>query len=243
MADRISAVFDHVAIAVRDWAVAERRWREQLGGGRSSVGENPVFTSRQLQFANGAKLELLSPSPQDGRPDNFVRRFLQRFGSTIHHVTLKVPDLHDALDVLAGAGLEVVDVRDDVEYWKEAFVRPSLIGGLVVQIAQTPFTDDDWAAFTGFSREAPRDDAVALAGPLLQHPDLVEAERIWTTLGATVTVTPGGLRCTWPDSPLDVVVAEGEPAGPVSLRMRGSGTHSAHPDEGPAVLDLELGGV
>jgi catechol 2,3-dioxygenase-like lactoylglutathione lyase family enzyme len=237
MADRIDAVLDHVAIAVPDWAAAERRWRDLLGAGRSSAGANPVFLSRQLQFANGAKIELLAASDDDPSPDNFVRRFLQRFGSTIHHVTLKVPDLHVALDVLRAGGLSAVDVRDDVDYWKEAFLRPSEVGGLVVQIAQTPFTDDDWAAFTGFTREAPRPDAAALLGPALRHPDIAEAERIWTLLGADVARNNGQLRCTWPDSPLDVVVTAGEPPGPGPLRMRGSGDLPATGDEGPAVVD------
>src|SRR5688500_8181371 len=147
MADRIDAVLDHVAIAVPDWATAEQRWRDRLGGGRSRVGENPIFSSRQLQYADGAKPEVLSP-PGGAAADNFVRHFLDRFGSTVHHVTLKVPDLHAALRVLEAAGLDAVDVRDDVEYWKEGFLRPSQVGGLVVQIAETTFTDDDWAAFT-----------------------------------------------------------------------------------------------
>ena len=236
MADRIDAVLDHVAIAVPDWATAEQRWRDQLGAGRSSVGENPVFISRQLQYANGAKLELLSPPP-DAAPDNFVRRFLDRFGATIHHVTFKVPELHAALRVLEAAGLDAVDVRDDVEYWKEGFLRPSQVGGLVVQIAETSFTDDDWATFTGFTRESPRAGAVELAGPLLRHPDLDEAERLWTLLGATVTRTNEGVRCTWPHSPLDVAISSGEPAGPAALRMRGSGDLSASADLGPRVVD------
>ena len=238
MADRIEAVLDHVAIAVPDWSVAEQRWRTQLGGGRSSVGENPVFASRQLQFANGAKLELLTAAPDDASPSNFVRYFLQRFGSGIHHVTLKVPDLHGALGVLAAAGFDAVDVRDDVDYWKEAFLRPSQVGGIVVQIAETPFTDEDWARFTGFTREAARVDAVDLAGPLLRHPDLDAARRQWTVLGAEVRNEDGRLRCTWPSSRLDVLVEEGAPAGPVSLRMRRSGDLPATDAEGPAVVDV-----
>lgn len=237
MADRIDAVLDHVAIAVPSWETAERRWREQLGGGRSSVGENPVFVSRQLQYANGAKLELLSP-PAGAGPDNFVRHFLDRFGSTIHHVTFKVPELHGALRVLEAAGLDAVDVRDDVEYWKEGFLRPSQVGGLVVQIAETTFTDDDWAEFTGFTREPPRPDAVQLAGPRLQHPDLDAAHRLWTVLGADVQRTDDGLRCSWPSSALDIVIASGDPAGPVALRMRGSTDLAADAASGPAVLEL-----
>lgn len=237
MADRIEAVLDHVAIAVPDWATAEQRWRDELGGGRSSAGENSIFVSRQLQYANGAKLELLSPSSSAG-PDNFVRGFLDRFGSAIHHITFKVPDLHAALRVLEAAGLDVVDVRDDVEYWKEGFLRPSQVGGLVVQIAETTLTDDDWAQFTGFTREPARGDAAQLHGPLLQHPDLDAAQQLWTVLGATIERDAAGLRCGWPSSTLDLVVRAGAPAGPVALRMHGSGELPASSEAGPAVVDL-----
>lgn len=235
MADRIEAVLDHVAVAVPDWRVAEQRWRDELGGGRSSAGENGVFASRQLQFANGGKLELLTPATDDRA--NFVRRFLDRFGSTIHHVTLKVPDLHAALGVIDAAGLEAVDINDSVEYWQEAFLRPSQVGGLVVQIAATRFNDDDWAAYTGFTREAAAPGAAALLGPLLHHPDLDAATRIWTTLGATVTRDQDQLNCTWPASPLDVVIEHGEPAGPVALRFSGAGDLPQSDEVGAAVVE------
>jgi catechol 2,3-dioxygenase-like lactoylglutathione lyase family enzyme len=237
MADCIDAVLDHVAIAVDDWATAETRWRAQLGAGRSSIGTNPTFGSRQLQFAGGGKLELLSP-PDVAADDNFVRRFLERFGSVLHHLTFKVPELHPALETLAAAGLDAVDVNDSFEHWHEAFLRPSQIGGLVVQIASTPFDDDDWAAFTGFTREAPRTDAAVLHGPLLRHPDIAQARMTWTALGARIAdEVPGQLRCSWPDSPLDVVIEEGTPAGPVALRMTGAGELPQAQGLGPAVID------
>lgn len=234
MADRIDAVLDHVAIAVPDWQVAERRWRDHLGGGRSSTSVEEFFRSHQLQFSNGGKLELLSPSSDSA--DNFVRRFIARFGTAVHHVTFKVPDLHPALDILAGEGLEAVDVRDDQDSWKEAFLRPSQVGGLVVQIATTPYDDDGWAALTNFTRERPRDDAAQLLGPLLRHPDLERAHAVWTALGAQIDRSGAALRCTWPHSPLDVVIEQGSPAGPVGLRMRGTANHAAVEGVGPAVI-------
>ena len=239
MADRIPAVLDHVAIAVPAWEPAEKRWAAQLGAGRLSAGDNGVFAARQLRFGNGGKLELLRPSDNDDSDGNFVRRFLQRFGAQVHHVTLKVPDLHAALDVVAGAGLEPVDVRDDRVEWQEAFLRPSQIGGLVVQIAASTLSEGEWAAMVGFTPEDPAPGAAALRGPLLRHPDLDAAAWLWTTLGADVTPEHDALRCTWPDSPLDVVVERGTPAGPAGLRMRGAGALDATAEVGPAVIDRD----
>jgi catechol 2,3-dioxygenase-like lactoylglutathione lyase family enzyme len=235
MADHIEAVIDHVAVAVADWRTAEQRWRDRLGGGRSSAGDTAAFGARQLQFANGARLELLSPG---SAADGFVSRFLGRHGSVVHHVTLKVPDLHEALDVLAAAGLEAVDVNDEHEHWKEAFLRPGQIGGLVVQIAQTPLTNADWARKTGFRQESPRTGAAQLLGPTLRHPDLGAAAGVWTALGASITTTDAGaLRCAWPDSALDVLIDAGAPAGPVALRMCGSGDLPQDERYGAAVVE------
>ncbi len=235
MADALDAVLDHVAIAVPAWEPAERRWRDELGGGRVAWGDNGAFASRQLRFANGAKLELLAPGSRADAPDNFVRRFLARFGSTVHHLTLKVPDLQQALAVVTAGGFEPVDVRDDNERWKEAFLRPSQVGGLVVQVAQSSQTDEQWARASGHTPEPPRPDAAALLGPRLRHPDVDRARTVWTLLGATVSPTSTGLQCSWPDSPLDVIVDVGAPAGAVALRMRGTGALPAEDGVGPAV--------
>jgi len=236
MADRIDAVLDHVAIAVPDWRTAENRWRGELGAGRASIGRNPTFASRQLRFANGGRLELLSPPEGDTAGTSFVARFLQRFGTAVHHLTLKVPELHQALDTLAAASLEAVDVNDANEFWQEGFLRPSQIGGLVVQIASTPLSDTDWAAFTGFTPEAPGPEAPELYGPLLQHTDLDRAHAVWTALGADVAPEGERLRCRWPDSVLDVVIQRGDSNGPVGLRLRGAGEHGVLDGVGPAVL-------
>lgn len=240
MADRITAALDHVAVAVGDAEVASRRWIEQLGGGLVSRGGNDVFRSRQIRFANGARLELLTPA-RDAGPDSFVHRFLARFGATVHHVTLKVADLHQALDVVASGGLEPVDVFDADERWQEAFLRPSQVGGLVVQIAASTLSERDWAALTSFEPQDPRVDAAALLGPRLQHPDLDQAAAIWTVLGASVEPSDGQLLCRWPDSPLTVVIGEGAPAGAVSLRMRGTGDLAAQAGVGPAVEAADSG--
>lgn len=232
----LDAVLDHVAVAVPEGEGPERRWRDRLGGEPLYGADHRGFRFHQYRFANGAKLELLRPSGSDPSPDNFVRRFLARYGARVHHVTLKVPDLRAALAVLGRAGLEVVDVALDGEHWHEAFLRPAQVGGLVVQVAWSDGGDEEWARRHGHTAREPGPDAAELLGPRLRHPDLAAAGRLWSVLGADVTEREGELRCRWPSSPLDVLVERGEPAGPVALRMRGAPPLPADPDEGPAVV-------
>jgi catechol 2,3-dioxygenase-like lactoylglutathione lyase family enzyme len=236
MQPAITSVLDHVAIAVPDADAASARWTGAMGGGHLSHGDNGVFASRQLRFAGGGKLELLTPSPQ-ANGGGFVGGFLNRFGAGIHHVTLKVPNLPDAVATVRGNGLDVVDVQDVDDWWQEGFLRPSQVGGLIVQLAWSGGTDEEWAERVGHTPQPPRDDAARLLGPTILHPDLARARWLWTLLGATVADDgEAALRCTWPDSPLDVRIEEGAPAGPTVLRVAGAGAHPPDPDLGPAVI-------
>ena len=145
----LDAVPDHVAIAVPDWDLAASRWADELGGRVVSWSINPLFRSRQYRFVNGAKLELLTLPEDEAGGDHFVRRFLDRFGSQVHHLTLKVADIHDAIASVRAAGFDVIDVRTDGELWREGFLRPSQVGGLVVQLGWSSLTDDEVAARRG----------------------------------------------------------------------------------------------
>jgi catechol 2,3-dioxygenase-like lactoylglutathione lyase family enzyme len=233
----LPALLDHVAVAVPDPLRAERRWRAQLGGGLVAHEDSGAFVTRQLRFAGGGKLELLAPS--GGSADGFVRRFLDRFGSVVHHVTLKVPDLRAAVDTVRGAGLDVVDVDESDPWWHEGFLRPSQVGGIIVQLAWSPEGDEGWARRIGHTPEEPRTGAATLLGPTLRHPDLDRAARLWELLGARVDRADALLRCAWPDSPLDVVVEAGAPAGPRALRFAGTAPLPAEDGVGPAVEAAE----
>lgn len=226
---------DHVAVAVPDPVAAETFWREELGGARVSEFDNETFAGRQLRFANGGKVELLGPSPTDPSDDNFVRRFLSRFGTRVHHLTLLVPDLIVAIDELRVAGLDVVDVSLEHEGWKEAFLRPAQIGGLVVQVAQSSHTADEWARQRGQQPETPGEEAAAVLGPRLTHPDLDEAARLWELLGADIRRTDGTVSATWADAPIGVSVTAGDEAGPVALRVAGTSSRPARPGVAPAL--------
>jgi len=227
---------DHVAAAVPDIDAAHARWRDRLGGGdRASDGPYLGFRNWQYRFQGGAALELLEGG--NALPAAFVQRFLDRFGAAIHHLTLMVADVPAALEILDQAGLDVVDVDLSDDRWHEAFIRPSVIGGMIVQVASTTLTDDDWAEITGFTPTAPASDGAVLLGPLLQHPDLDRARTVWAALGGTVApVGEQVLEVTWPDSPLSVRVRQGDVAGPIGLRFAGTTALPQDPILGPAVL-------
>lgn len=230
MTEALESVVDHVAIAVPDPDRAEARWRGRLGGAPVFAGEGRGFAFRQLRFAGGGKLELLSP-----RGPGFVSAFLDRFGSRVHHVTLKVPDVAAALPVLESHGLDPVDVDLTDPAWHEAFLRPSQVGGLVVQIAWARDDDAALAAGQGNGDGLPGPAAATLHGPLLRHPDLATAARLWTSLGADVTHEDTRLHCRWHDAPLDLLIEPGTPVGPFALHLTGTPALPADPTLGPAV--------
>jgi catechol 2,3-dioxygenase-like lactoylglutathione lyase family enzyme len=232
MADRIEAAPDHVAVAVPDRDEARPFWLG-LGGAEFSHFSYDAFAGYQFLYGNGAKVEVVAP-PVEAADKSFVTSFLARFGTRVHHLTIRVPDLHAALATLASGGLDPVDVRDDDEHWKEGFLRPSQIGGFVVQVVQTSAEHDRWQERRRRKAMPPAGGAEVL-GPRLLHPDLEQAGRVWSLLGADVGGGARSLLCAWEGSPLTLLVDEGSPAGPVSLRMTGTPDIPADPGSNPVI--------
>jgi len=190
------------------------------------------FATRQLRYRGDAKLELLEPLG----PDTFAGHFVRRYGASIHHLTIKVPAILPAVDTVRAAGYDVVDVFAEGDVWHEAFLRPSQVGGMIVQLAWAGRSDEEWAELTGARPEAPAGDAAILHGPTLSNPDLAGARTLWSLLGAEVDDHGGALRAWWPGSPLDVRIEPGERAGSVGLRFDGTPPLEAEAEFGPATL-------
>lgn len=211
------AVLDHVAIAVEDVDAAVSHWLDRgavpVGGGVA-----PAFRSEQVRLGNGAKLELIGRT--SGEP-SFIDGYLERFGpGRVHHVTIKVgTSLAQAIDELEAAGIQTVDRNESYPHWHEAFVRPSVVGGMIVQIAWASGTDADFAERSGRPAPQPPNPAAPhLLALRMTHTDPAGVRPLWSALGATVEDREdGGFEVRWPSSPMVVRVAPGERSGPVGL--------------------------
>ena len=136
------AALDHVAVAVRDPAPAARLFRDVLGASFLMGADSPdqAFRFVQYRFPGGGKVELVTPTSE-----GFVSRFLDRRGEGVHHITFRVERIEDQVERLRGSGVPLTLVSFDDPRWKEAFIHPSHAHGVLIQLAESPDTDDEAA--------------------------------------------------------------------------------------------------
>ncbi|MHB8895349.1 MAG: VOC family protein [Candidatus Geothermincolia bacterium] len=144
---------DHVGIAVRDKEEASRFLTEVLGA-RKVLDLPWVFRGQEFNWAyfdlgDSGRVELIS-SPD---PGNFINRYIDRRGEGMHHITIQVESLDDAIETLAAAGIEALDVNKSDPTWKEAFIAPRDAFGVLIQLAE--FDEEYWAE--GLARPEPQE--------------------------------------------------------------------------------------
>ena len=134
---------DHVGIAVRDKEYAQRFLQEILGA-QKIIDESWVYGGQEFNWAyfllgGQGMIELISSSD----PENFVNKFIDKRGEGLHHVTLQVENLLEAVDFLQSKGVRVVDMNTDDPHWKEAYISPKDAFGVLIQLAE--FDEVYWA--------------------------------------------------------------------------------------------------
>lgn len=137
----MKAVLDHVGIAVQDMAAALSFYRDALG----LEIEAPEEVSSQRVRAHfipvgGSSLELLEATA----PDSPIRSFLDKRGPGLHHITLRVDDIHAALAHLKTRGAKLVDEqpRPGADGSMVAFIHPSAGHGVLVELKQSAAAAD-----------------------------------------------------------------------------------------------------
>ena len=122
---------DHVGIAVRSIAQAAPLL-ERLTGARASPRQHLPEHGVDVCFIGA--LELLEPHD----PDGAVGRFLDRGGSTLHHVAFRVEDVRAELDRLVALGFRPIEPapRPGAHGRPVAFLHPGGTGGALVELVE-----------------------------------------------------------------------------------------------------------
>ncbi len=125
----------HVGIAVESLQAAVPVFEKLLGaaaGSEETVEDQKV---RVAAFRVGeSRLELLEATAADSP----IARFIAKRGPGIHHLTLTVPNLDDALRRLERDGMRQIDHTPRLGAGNEriAFVHPSSTAGVLIELVE-----------------------------------------------------------------------------------------------------------
>jgi methylmalonyl-CoA/ethylmalonyl-CoA epimerase len=130
----VTTILDHLAIGTPALSDGWELFGGVLGGTWAYGGDSPGYWWGQLKFAEGPKIELLTPT---GGPDAaFLDRFLAARGAGPHHFNFLVTDIEGALARIKALGIEPIAVNLANPWWREAFLHPRDAHGIVIQVAQ-----------------------------------------------------------------------------------------------------------
>jgi methylmalonyl-CoA epimerase len=131
----MKAILDHVGIAVRNVDEALAFYRDALGL-HVDVPEEVASQQVRAHFipTGQAALELLEPTADD----SVIAQYVEKRGPGLHHLTLRVDDIHAALDQLKARKVRLVDEqpRPGAEGALVAFIHPSSAHGVLVELKQ-----------------------------------------------------------------------------------------------------------
>ncbi len=129
------AILDHIGIAVSDLPASLKFFQEELGLHLEASEEIASQKVRAHFLSTGpSSLEILEATA----PDSPIAKYLEKRGPGIHHVALRVEDIHAALAHLKARGVRLIDERPrpGAEGALVAFIHPSAAHGVLVELKQ-----------------------------------------------------------------------------------------------------------
>jgi methylmalonyl-CoA/ethylmalonyl-CoA epimerase len=126
---------DHLGIATRGLAEATAFWSEALGVGAVETEEVAEQRVRVAMLPVGeSHIELLEATSEDSP----IARFIEKRGPGIHHIALRVDDIHGELARLKESGARLIDETPRVGAGGclVAFVHPSATNGVLLELVQ-----------------------------------------------------------------------------------------------------------
>jgi methylmalonyl-CoA/ethylmalonyl-CoA epimerase len=126
---------DHIGIAIADLDEALAFYRDALGL-EVSAPEEVASQRVRAHFvpAGESALELLEATADDSP----IAKYVAKRGPGLHHITLRVADIHAALEELKARGVRLIDAvpRPGAHGSLVAFIHPSSAHGVLVELKQ-----------------------------------------------------------------------------------------------------------
>lgn len=128
---------DHIGIAVESIEKWLGFYKDVLGleyTGSEEVEEQKVRVA--FLKIGESQIELLEPTADDSP----IAKFLEKRGSGIHHIALKVDDINAALARHHEAGAQLIDnePRIGAHNMRVAFIHPKSSGGVLMELCEAP---------------------------------------------------------------------------------------------------------
>lgn len=130
----MSYSIDHLGIAVKSLAQA-RKFYENLG--LEIHGEESVETEKvkvAMVPLGESRIELLEPTSEDST----IAKFLAKRGEGLHHVSLRVDNLEEAVEKLKASGARMIseDIKIGAGGHLYVFVHPQSTNGVLLELVQ-----------------------------------------------------------------------------------------------------------
>ena len=126
---------DHLGIAVNSIEDGKKFWTDVLGlsfEGSETVVEQKVTTAF---FPVGeSEVELLESTAPDGP----IAKYIEKKGTGIQHIALRVANIEEALAELKAKGVQLIDQTPRIGAGgaRIAFLHPKATGGVLVELCQ-----------------------------------------------------------------------------------------------------------
>lgn len=132
---------NHLGIATKGIEEALKFWDDALGleNVHTEVVEDQKVRVAMLPIGE-SRVELLEPTSEDSP----ISKFLEKRGGGIHHIAVEVEDIGASLARLKEKGMRLIDEspRIGAEGCLVAFVHPAASGGVLLELVQTPKSED-----------------------------------------------------------------------------------------------------
>ena len=131
----MKATIDHIGIAIANLDESLRFFRDALGLELEPAEDVPSQRVRAHFLPAGeASVELVEPTADDSP----IARYIEKRGPGLHHLCLRVEDIHAALAQLRSKGVRLIDetARPGAHHSLVAFIHPASTHGVLVELKQ-----------------------------------------------------------------------------------------------------------